>query len=87
MSRVVVTPITVNVGDCLAHLLEVTQQDWIDGRRHYIVSLYIECAGYKSRVFDLDVTSNEELLAKLRTEIAKMKLAIHAGRADLFEKR
>ena len=39
----------------------------------------VEWKGKRSQTFDLDVTSNEELIAKLKTEIAKFKLMIMTG--------
>jgi len=87
MTRVVVPPITAEIDGARVHILEVTEHEWVDKRKHYIVTCFIELGGYRSGVFSLDVTSNEELKEKLRIEIAKMKLMLMAGRTELFSKQ
>jgi len=60
-------------------ILEITSHKWIDGSTHYIVSCQVEYGSYKSQIFQLDVKSNDELMAKLKAEVAKLKLMIYAG--------
>jgi len=86
MSRVVVPPIVTELDGAKVHIIEITSHDWVDGKRHYVVTCFIEWNGFKSKTFSLDVTSNRELEAKLRTEIAKMKLMIMSGRTEFFSR-
>jgi len=74
MSKVIIPPIVTKIDDCDVYILELSKYNWIDGKTHYIVSCKIRCGKRESQVFPLDVTSNEELEAKLKTEVAKMKL-------------
>jgi len=84
MTRVIVPPAVVELDGAKVYILEVTSRRWLDGKTHYLVTCFIEIGDKRSQVFSLDVTSNEELKAKLRAEIAKMKLVLVAGRTDLF---
>jgi len=86
MSRIIVPPVAIRIDDAWVYIIEVVPHDWIDGKKHYLVSCYVEWGGYRSQVFTLDVTSNKELEYKLRTEIAKMKLMIMSGKTELFKK-
>jgi len=86
MRRVIVGPVVVELDGAKVHILEVVPHSWVDGKKHYVVSCIVEWGGYRSSIFSLDVTSNKELEAKLRTEIAKMKLMIMAGRTEFFTK-
>jgi len=86
MRRVIVGPVTIELDDAKVNIIEVVPHSWVDGKKHYVVSCTVEWGGYRSQIFTLDVTSNKELEAKLRTEIAKMKLMILSGRTDLFVK-
>jgi len=79
MSRVIVPPAIIELDGAKVYILETTKRKWLDGRIHYIVSCFVEWKGKRSQTFDLDVTSNEELIAKLKTEIAKFKLMIMTG--------
>jgi len=72
--KITVTPIAIQLDGATVYILEITGRDWVDGKRHYIVSCQVEYRGRRSNVFFLDVTSNKELEAKLRAEIAKMKM-------------
>jgi len=74
MSKIIIPPIVTKIDDCDVYILEVSRHPWIDGKTHYIVSCKVRCGKRESQVFPLDVTSNEELEAKLKTEIAKFKL-------------
>ena len=86
MSKVIVPPVVVEIDGAKVYILEVTPHNWIDKKKHYIVSCLVEWNGWRSHVFQLDVTSNRELKAKLKTEIAKMKLAILSGNTHFFTK-
>jgi len=79
MKKIIVPPVALEISGCRAYILEVTEHEWVDGKTHYIVTCMVECKGKKSRVFDLDVTSNEELVAKLSVEIARFKLLMMHG--------
>jgi hypothetical protein len=85
-SRILITPVEVEVEGAKCTILEVTSREWIDKKTYYTASVYCEYAGKRSQIFQLDVTSNEELINKLRVEVAKMKLAILLGYDHLFSK-
>jgi len=72
--RVVIYPVVTKIDGCDVYILEVTAHHWLDGKTHYIVTCKVRCGDKESQVFDLDVTSESELIAKLKTEIAKFKL-------------
>jgi len=72
--RVVLYPVVTKIDNCDVYILEVTAHPWIDGKTHFIVSCKVKCGNKESQVFPLDVTSESELIAKLKTEIAKFKL-------------
>jgi len=78
MSKILVPPVVTEIDGAKVYILEVTGRDWIDGKRHFIVSVQVEWNGKRSQVFQLDVTSNDELVAKLKAEIAKFKLLHYA---------
>jgi len=77
--KITVTPVAIQLDGATVYILEVTGTQWVDGKKHYIVSCQVEYRGRKSNVFFLDVTSNKELESKLRAEIAKMKLQLFAS--------
>lgn len=68
--KFLVPPIRVFILGYPCDILEVSRHDWIDGKTHYIVT--VRC--FENRVFDLDVTSNEELIRKLEVEVSKYLL-------------
>jgi len=72
--KVIVYPVVTRLDGCDIFILEVTANPWIDGKVHYIVSCKVKCGNRESPVFPLDVTSESELIAKLRVEIAKFKM-------------
>lgn len=86
MPRIIIPPVIAEVDGARVHILEITENEWVDGKKHFIVTVFVEWNGYRSGVFDLDVTSNAELLAKLRVEIAKMKLQVMMGYDKLYSK-
>jgi len=73
-TKVMIYPVAIKLDNCDVYILEASAKTWIDGKIHYIVSCKVRCDEKESQVFPLDVTSEQELLAKLRTEIAKFKL-------------
>ena len=68
-----VPPLTVEVDDCLAHILEVLQHDTPWGTE-YSVSVKLECGPISSRVFNLTVRNERELKGKLIAEVTKLKI-------------
>ncbi len=86
MTKVIVPPVSVEVDGAKCIILEVTERKWLDNKTHFLVSIVCEYKGKRSKVFDLDVTSNEELMAKLRTEVAKFKLMIMHGLDEVVKK-
>ncbi len=81
--RVVVPPLDVDVDGVTCTILEASRHEWIDGSEHYMVSVVCMYDGKKSNVFQLDVRNNEELIAKLRLEVAKLKIASRLGYAHI----
>jgi len=72
--KVKVLPVAINLDGCDVYILEVTTYKWVDGKTHYIVSSKVKCGDRESQIFPLDVTSESELIAQLRAEIAKFKI-------------
>jgi len=83
---VLIPPITISLDGAKVTIVEVLDMSITDFDRMYLVSCYVEYRGYRSKVFHLLVRSNSELLAKLRAEIAKMKLFLWMKQTHLFEK-
>jgi len=79
MSKVTIPPIFLDVDGAKVTILEITSRKWVDGSTHYIVSCQVEYGSYKSPIFQLDVKSNDELMAKLKVEVSKLKLMSYAG--------
>jgi len=81
---VIVPPYTFELEGAKVTILEVVRltigRDW----RRYLVVLTIEYGGKRSRPFTLQVRNNAELLEKIKSEIAKMKILIWSGHAYLF---
>jgi len=73
-TKVMIYPVAIKLDNCDVFILEASAKSWLDGKTHYIVSCKVKCDNKESQVFPLDVTSEQELIAKLRTEIAKFKL-------------
>jgi hypothetical protein len=84
--KVILTPIEARLEDARVAILEVVGSEWLGGERRYIVSCYVEWNGYRSQTFRLDVRDGRELDRKLRTELAKMKLALMTGYEHIFAK-
>jgi len=82
--RFIIPPYTFELEKARVTILEVTKVG-IDERNYkYLVTLYVEFGGYRSKVFNLLVSNNQELIEKLRAEIAKMRLFILTGQHHLF---
>ena len=81
-----IPPYVFSLDGAKVTILEVMKLGIDEKNYLYLVSCYIECRGYRSKVFNLTVRNNAELIEKLRTEIAKMKLLIMTGQTHLFQK-
>lgn len=68
-------PLTIEIHDCKVKVLEAHRYS-LANRQRYIVSCQAECKGRKTPVFFIDVASNEELIWKLKVELAKFKLSL-----------
>lgn len=68
-------PVTVELDGCSVTLLESKRYTLTD-RTRYIVSCQAVCRGIKSPIFFVDVSSNTELIWKLKAELAKFKLIL-----------
>ena len=86
MASAIIGPITFDLDDAKVTIIEVSKYTTLDNKTRYIVSMQVEYGGYLSPIFQLDVANNDELISKLRTEIAKMKIAIHVGFTRPFTK-
>ena len=49
MSRIIVPPVAIRIDDAWVYIIEVVPHDWIDGKKHYLVSCYVEWGGYRSQ--------------------------------------
>ena len=72
--QVHVTPIAVEIQGCIVYILEVLKNEAPDGTNWYHVVCRVKCGSVESKTFDISVRNTKELIAKLRTEIAKLKL-------------
>jgi len=72
--KITLFPVVTKIDNCDVFILEATSYRWLDGKTHYIVSVKVKCGDKESQVFPLDVTSESELYALLRAEIAKFKI-------------
>ena len=70
-----IPPFTVAVDDCLVDILEVLEHRPPWGPE-YTVAARIRCHGIATRTFDLTVRDTRQLLARLRAEIAKLKILV-----------
>ena len=68
-----VPPFTLAVDGCLVTILEVLKHEAPWGTE-YTVALRADCGKISSRVFSLTVRDEEELKAKIKAEIAKLKI-------------
>ena len=87
MPRVIVPPVLVELDGAKVYILEVTQYTTPLGRKCFFVSCFIEIGDYRTHVFPVPACSNDELKAKLKAEIAKIKLVLMSGRTDLLIKK
>ncbi|RLC72208.1 MAG: hypothetical protein DRI26_03455 [Chloroflexi bacterium] len=86
MTRVVVPPIKLSLDGAEVFILEVTENTWVDGSKHYLVTFFIKWRNLRSQVATIDVRDNQELIQKLRAEIAKFKLLIYGGMSNIFQR-
>lgn len=70
----VVLPFSVELDGCTVSILEVVPYVNFFGETRYLVSVRVRCGNRVSPNFFLDITSNEELVAKLKIELAKFKI-------------
>ena len=86
MTYVFIGPIKTELDGAKVTIIEVSKYISLDNKPRYIVSVQVEYQGYQSPIFTLDVEDNDDLIQQLRTEIAKMKLAIYTGFTSPFKK-
>lgn len=72
--RIIVAPVEIEVDGCTATILESLEYETMKKEKRYFVAVKVKCRDMESPVFRLDVKNEEELLWKLRAEIAKAKL-------------
>lgn len=74
MSTIQILPVTFEVEGCEVTLLELLKSRLPDGTVWYHAVCMVKCGNIESKTFCIDARSNEELKAKLLTEITKLKL-------------
>jgi len=80
MSRRIIFPgVVLDVDGCKVYLMNVIRTKNIKGEPRWLVSCRVEYDGRLSKQFFLDVGSNEELLRKLKTEVALFKVIVLGG--------
>jgi len=74
--EILVLPITLEHEGCLVHLLEILKHSGSSALGippYFTAVVSIECGDIKTKPFSIDARSNEELIAKIETEITKIK--------------
>lgn len=66
----VITPIEVEVEDCVATIYEVSK---IDIMNKYLASVSVKCDDVVSNVFPVFYSSSKELIEKLKCEVSMFK--------------
>jgi hypothetical protein len=85
MSRRIVLPgVALNVDGCKVYILNVVKTMNLKGEPRWLVSCKAEYDGKLSKQFFLDVGSNEELIRKLKTEIALFKVIVLGGTYEKY---
>ena len=74
MSTVQILPLTFEAEGCEVTLLEILKSRLPNGTVWYHAVCRVRCGNIESKTFCIDARNNEELKAKLLTEITKLKL-------------
>jgi len=69
------TPFIVEIDGAKVYVLEIVPKRDIRGKEFYFVTVLVEWNGVRSKPFTLHCYTNDELITKLRAEIAKLKLS------------
>lgn len=72
--RVIVAPINFEVDGCIATLLESLEYETLQKEKRYLVAVKVKCKSIESPVFRIDARTEDELVWKLKAEIARAKL-------------
>jgi len=72
--RLAILPVDVQVGDCVATVLEVAK---LALTGEYQASVQLRCGEVTSRVFHLTFRESKELERKLSVEAAKLRYALY----------
>ena len=86
MTRIVVPPVVTELDGAKVYILEITEHEWLNRQKRFLVTVFVEWNGFRSPIFTLDVEDNRELKNKLRAEIAKMKFIIMSGKHDIYKR-
>jgi hypothetical protein len=83
-TRVIFPGVEIPLDGCTVYIMNVVRYTWLDNRRRFLVSCRLKCYDKLSKQFIVDVASNEELVRKLRYEIALFKAIILGGSYDIY---
>jgi hypothetical protein len=83
-TRVIVPGVEIPLDGCTVYIMNVVRYTWLEGRRRFLVSCRLKCYDKLSKQFIVDVASNDELVRRLKYEIALFKAIIFGGSYDLY---
>jgi hypothetical protein len=86
IQNLIITPIEVEIENCVASILEVTKLPitWIEAKYVYQASCQVRCGDAISQVFTLVFRDANELKSKLQVEVSKFKYMLFLyGSKDL----
>jgi hypothetical protein len=86
IQNLTITPIEVEIDDCVASILEVIKLPitWIEAKYIYQASCQVRCGDAVSQVFTLVFRDANELKSKLQVEVSKFKYMVFLyGSKDL----
>jgi len=83
---VVIPPVAIDVEGAKVIILEVIRYTRFDGATRFLVSCQVECQGWLSPQFRLDVKDERDLINQLRVEVSKMQLLLMSGFTRIFQR-
>lgn len=83
-TRVIVPGVELSLDGCTVHIMNVVKYTWLDNRKRFLVSCRVKCYDKLSKQFIVDVASNDELVRRLKYEIALFKAIVLGGSYDLY---
>jgi hypothetical protein len=87
--NLVLTPVEIDVDDCIATILEVSKLKlpWIEYQASVQVKCRVEGKEVTSQVFQVSFTDSDDLKRKLLIEVSKFKYNIFLYGVDELKKR